>query len=97
VKTPKPTTKETVCDLCGLDWNRHGKNPTAEKCIELLKADLAVAQLAPIRPIPYPYPVAPNPYPAPQPIPYPGRPYRMPWSPQSPYWQTTNNFALDLQ
>jgi hypothetical protein len=38
---PEPITKHIVCSLCGLNWEQHGENPGAEKCIELLKAELA--------------------------------------------------------
>ena len=84
MKKPEPQPLNIVCSNCGLDWNRHGDKPTVEKCIELLKGDLAreKARTAP-RPYPQPYPV---PYPYPQPIPY--RPYvpnPYPWR-QPPYW-----------
>jgi hypothetical protein len=41
---PEPVPKSIVCSLCGLDWKRHDAKQTVEKCIELLKADLASAQ-----------------------------------------------------
>lgn len=39
--TPKPVVVTTICSLCGLDWERHGAEPTTEDCIRLLKAELA--------------------------------------------------------
>lgn len=41
--TPEPVAKETVCSLCGLDWDKHPKKKslTAEDCVKLLKAELA--------------------------------------------------------
>lgn len=74
--SPKPVVTARVCSLCGLDWKRHGKNPTADKCIELLLAEVRSlnAQLA-VRPIPYAQPW-PIPYPRPYPVPIlPARPY----------------------
>lgn len=81
MKTPTPKHVETICSVCGLDWKRHGKAPTLETCVELLKKELA-AKPAPVQPIPMPYPV---PYPI-SPQPYP-RPYR-PWPnyPGGPSW-----------
>ena len=78
---PTPVVVTEVCSLCGLDWRRHGKNPTSEKCIELLLAEVRAlnAQLA-VRPISYPVP-----YPQPYPVPYPVRPV---W-PSYPMWRTT--------
>lgn len=38
---PEPIVTSTVCSLCGLDWDAHGDKPTALKCIELLRAELA--------------------------------------------------------
>lgn len=74
--TPRPVNKHVVCSVCGLDWERHGKNPTTEKCVELLKADLASEKLrttpqpAMPYPVPYPYPVRPHtPYPGTNPFP----------------------------
>lgn len=40
-RKPEPVNKLVVCSMCGLDWARHGASPTAEKCVELLKADIA--------------------------------------------------------
>ncbi|MGH2835771.1 MAG: hypothetical protein ACRDUT_00020 [Mycobacterium sp.] len=37
---PTPVVVSEVCSLCGLDWRRHGKNQTSEKCIELLLAEV---------------------------------------------------------
>ena len=39
--TPQPKTIKVVCSECGLDWEAHGPNPSLEKCVELLKAELA--------------------------------------------------------
>jgi len=41
MKTPEPKPTAIVCSVCGLEWKRHGKTPTLEKCIELLKAEVA--------------------------------------------------------
>ncbi len=72
---PEPRVIYEVCSLCGLDWKRHGKNPTAEKCVTLLLDEVRSlnAQIA-TRPLiqPLPYPV----------------PYR-PFTPYAPWWQTT--------
>lgn len=84
MKKPVPVHTQTVCSVCGLDWDRHGDKPTAETCIELLKQDLAreKQRAAPIQPGPYPLPY-PVPYPvAPQPRPY--RPW--PWTQPGPIW-----------
>lgn len=47
MKKPEPVVVSEVCSLCGLAWGRHGDKPTAEKCIELLKADLATRPYVP--------------------------------------------------
>ncbi len=72
---PEPVIVSEVCSLCGLDWKRHGKKPTSEKCVELLLDEVRRlnAQLA-HRPIVRPY--------LPQPYPVPIRPYY-------PWWQST--------
>ncbi len=48
MKEPEPVNKHVVCSVCGLDWDRHEYKPTSkrtiEKCVELLKKDLAEAQ-----------------------------------------------------
>jgi hypothetical protein len=41
VRKPQPVNKTVVCSICGLDWEKHGKAPTMEKCVALLKAELA--------------------------------------------------------
>ena len=38
---PEPISKYIVCSLCGMNWDEHGEKPTAEKCVELLKAEMA--------------------------------------------------------
>lgn len=38
---PKPVPTDLECSLCGLPWDDHGENPTAETCIALLRAELA--------------------------------------------------------
>lgn len=43
---PAPKVEKEVCTVCGLDWKRHGKEPTLEMCVELLKADLVAALAA---------------------------------------------------
>ena len=72
---PMPKVVTEVCSLCGLDWNRHGTNPTSEKCISLLLDEVRSlnARLA-VRPaIPYTYPL----------------PYPVPYTPLRPWWQQT--------
>lgn len=91
MKTPKPKTLKVVCDVCGLDWAAHGEKPTLEKCVELLRAELAeLAKLAKLaKPRTFELP-RPNPFPwvpMPQPI-GPYRPYIQPntSSPRGPYF-----------
>ena len=38
---PEPISKHVVCSCCGLNWEAHGPKPTMEKCVELLKAEVA--------------------------------------------------------
>jgi hypothetical protein len=39
---PTPVPKQTVCSVCGLDWERHAKRaPKIEGCVKLLKEELA--------------------------------------------------------
>lgn len=76
-RKPEPQVVSTICSLCGLDWERHGAEPTSETCIELLLGEVRSlnAQLAArpiVQPIGYPLPV---PYPRTYPVPY----YRSPW------------------
>jgi hypothetical protein len=56
---PEPVAVTTICSVCGLPWQDHGKDPTTEDCIRLLKDELAS------RPItaPQPYPVPSRPFP----------------------------------
>jgi hypothetical protein len=63
-QTPEPIAVSTICSVCGLSWHDHGKDPTTDDCIRLLKAELAK------RPITVPVP---------QPYPVPYRPYTRPW------------------
>jgi len=78
--TPQPRVVSEVCSLCGLDWKRHGKQPTTETCIELLLAEVRSLNAAlAVRPVSIP---------APYPVPYP-RPYPVPYWPQSPWWGTS--------
>jgi len=58
---PKAVTTVQVCSLCGLDWKRHGENPTTDDCIALLRADLAAAERRPVY-IPYARPIPWSPY-----------------------------------
>lgn len=55
--TPTPVVTATVCSMCGLDWERHGADPTTEDCIRLLKAEIAhkpITLPTPwMRPVPY--------------------------------------------
>jgi hypothetical protein len=44
MKKPEPKSVSIVCTVCGLDWRQHGEKPTLEKCVELLKAELASAR-----------------------------------------------------
>lgn len=75
---PEPVAVQTICSMCGLDWKRHGRNPTTEDCIRLLKQELAsrpvTPTVAPYVPVPYPYPV-----PVPR-RPYYGEPMEVQWS-----------------
>lgn len=38
---PEPKPLKIVCSNCGMDWEAHGPKPTVDKCVELLKAELA--------------------------------------------------------
>lgn len=71
---PSPVTTAQECSVCGLAWDRHGKNPTAKTCIDLLRADVTATRLQ----------LANRPYV--QPLPY--RPYVTPFvvGPYGPYW-----------
>ena len=46
MKKPEPINKHIVCSACGLEWEKHGEKPTLEKCVELLKAELATRSTA---------------------------------------------------
>src|SRR5208282_2469717 len=88
-RKPEPIAVETVCSVCGLDWKRHGKNPTTDDCIRLLKQELLNRPLT--KPYPYPVPVPVSPYPVPVPYREPWereRPYR-PYRPYGPIWTST--------
>lgn len=68
---PEPRVTSRVCSLCGLDWKRHGKAPTTETCIKLLRGEVrALNSQLPHRPaivtIPRPYPAYPQPFGWPQ-------------------------------
>lgn len=53
---PEPVSVETQCSVCGLDWKLHGKTPTLEDCIRVLKAELSKRALYPtVVPNPFPY------------------------------------------
>lgn len=80
MKKPTPVHTNTICSVCGLDWDRHGEKPTPETCIELLQADLAREKQRTGPSLPYPYPV---PYPAAPRYPHPS----IPWQPSLPYRQ----------
>lgn len=85
-KKPSPVHTETVCSVCGLDWDRHGDEPTTDTCIELLRGDLdrERARTTPRAPMPYPV------------VPYVPHPYPQPWRQPPPIWvshQTTTNSA----
>lgn len=45
--TPKPVITARTCSVCGLPWDDHGKRPTINKCVELLKAALAAERTKP--------------------------------------------------
>src|SRR5512146_1474932 len=57
--TPEPVAVTTICSVCGLPWLDHGKTPTTEDCIRLLKAELAKRPIQVPIPQPYPFPVRP--------------------------------------
>lgn len=38
---PEPKPLNIVCSNCGMKWDAHGEKPTVDKCVELLKAELA--------------------------------------------------------
>jgi hypothetical protein len=40
-RKPTPKTISVVCSECGQDWGKHGKDPSLEDCVKLLKAALA--------------------------------------------------------
>jgi hypothetical protein len=50
---PEPVPVSTICSVCGLSWHDHGKDPTTDDCIRLLKAELAKRLIQ----VPYSYPV----------------------------------------
>lgn len=67
MRKPQPRVVSEVCSLCGLDWKRHGANPTAETCVGLLLDEIRglnarLAHQPVIRPIAYPPPWRPWPY-----------------------------------
>lgn len=76
---PAPVVVTTVCSMCGLDWQRHGSDPTTEDCIRLLKMELAHRPVTITLPVPYAQPVV---YPTPV----------RPW-PTGPTW-TSNPPAI---
>lgn len=41
---PEPVVTAQVCSVCGLPWDDHGERPTIAKCVDLLKAALALAR-----------------------------------------------------
>jgi hypothetical protein len=45
IPTPVPVT--TVCSICEMPWDEHGKKPTLENCVALLKAALELAKVSP--------------------------------------------------
>ena len=55
---PEPVAVTTICSVCGLPWLNHGKDPTTEDCIRLLKDELASRPIT----VPQPYPVPVRPY-----------------------------------
>ena len=68
---PEPVVTETVCSLCGFDWEDHGENPTTDDCIRLLRDRVEDLENTPV-----PFKIAPAPY---TPPPYnPVSPYG-PW------------------
>lgn len=46
-KKPAPRTVSEVCTVCGLDWKRHGTNPSIEKCVTLLVAEVQSLRVRP--------------------------------------------------
>jgi hypothetical protein len=55
---PEPVAVTTICSVCGLSWLGHGKDPTTDDCIRLLKEELATRPIT----VPQPYPVPVRPY-----------------------------------
>lgn|ERR1019366_1365045 len=49
---PEPVAVTTICSVCGLPWHDHGKDPTTEDCIRLLKAELASKSIPGYQPYP---------------------------------------------
>lgn len=64
---PEAVSVETICSVCGLDWDLHGENPTTEDCVELLKAELASRPTTTVirEPVYVPYAERPWKYPRP--------------------------------
>lgn len=87
---PRPKVIKEVCSLCGIDWHLHGKNPTAEKCVELLLDEVKSlnAQVA-HKPLVWPYPYV-NPW---RPLPYTG-PYWATWTSTNTRPLGSNNYSL---
>src|ERR1035441_5059779 len=52
---PEPVAVTTICSVCGLSWLSHGKDPTTEDCIRLLKDALASRPISAPRPYAIPY------------------------------------------
>jgi hypothetical protein len=63
---PEPVAVETICSVCGLDWDAHGADPTTDDCIRLLKEELAAE-------------IARKPIAVPIQVPVPVYPKRVPW------------------
>ena len=61
---PAPVAVETICSVCGLDWDAHGDAPTTDDCIRLLKEALAeeIKRKPVTVPIQVPVPVYPRPW-----------------------------------
>jgi len=38
---PEPVAERVVCSLCGLNWDLHPKDASAEDCVRLLRSELA--------------------------------------------------------
>lgn len=54
MQKPTPVPVSTVCSVCGLDWERHGAEPSIETCVRLLREELATRPSRVVTPNTYP-------------------------------------------